>query len=172
MLLIEDNRGDADLIIEALADERPGFSIHVVATLADALARLLGWHPATKHARLARRWSDQAEQHLDGGGLAGTVGPQEADDLLAMHPKAHAAHRVDLLELQQAGSERLLQALDLDQNLSLAATRLGVRILVQEGEATWIARKLEHFPRLSARVNEHGRELARFGKFRVIELGD
>ena len=48
-------------------------------------------------------WADEVEHAADGGGLAGTVGPEEAEDLAALHlqidPTQGAELSVGLLEI-------------------------------------------------------------------------
>jgi hypothetical protein len=50
--------------------------------------------------------------------------------------------------------------------------RHGVRFVVQEGERTWMHRRLDQFPRLSALVAERTAHRHTFGPFTVYELGD
>src|SRR4029079_15443498 len=49
-----------------------------------------------QHPRLDRRRIQQAGQHLEGGGLAGPVGPEEADDLAGRDLEADPIDRLDL----------------------------------------------------------------------------
>jgi hypothetical protein len=47
----------------------------------------------TRHEGRARRRTQQSRQHLDGGGLAGTVRPEESEDLAPAHGEADIVHR-------------------------------------------------------------------------------
>lgn len=56
----------------------------------------------------SRRWTEQRGEHPDGGGLAGSVGPQEAEDLALAHREVDPVHGDDLAR------ELLAKALRLD----------------------------------------------------------
>ena len=51
-----------------------------------------------RHAALAGGGRQQAGEHLDGGGLAGAVGPQEAEDLAGLDLEGHAVHGREVAE--------------------------------------------------------------------------
>jgi hypothetical protein len=76
---------------------------------AEAPARLvrMGGHVQPVDADAAAGGLQQRGQHLDGGGLAGAVGPQEGEYLAASHREIEAAHGLE-------GAEGAHQPLDID----------------------------------------------------------
>ena len=45
---------------------------------------------------MALRWEEQPEQHLDGGGFSGPVGPEQTKHLATLHFEIHTVHRTRL----------------------------------------------------------------------------
>ena len=50
-----------------------------------------------QHRRAAGGGVEQPREHLEGGGLARAIGPQEADDLPRLQGKADGVHRIHRL---------------------------------------------------------------------------
>jgi hypothetical protein len=68
--------------------------------VADARPWALGLRGCRSRRTVAARRAgvEDAAQHADGGGLAGAVGAEDAEDLAALDGEAHVAHRHELAE--------------------------------------------------------------------------
>ena len=72
----------------------------------------------------------QRDEHLDGRGLAGAVGPEEAEQLASLHLEVDAAHRLDPLDDAEhagAGLVGASQVVDLDDRVAHWASSSAVR---------------------------------------------
>ena len=86
---------------QVLADREVVVEGEFLAHVPDPAQQFAAAQPAglPRQRHLAGAGLEQPAEHLDGGGLAGTVGSQEPEDLAVAHLQIHLAHRFEVAEV-------------------------------------------------------------------------
>ena len=90
---------------QVLADREVVVEGELLAHVADPAQQVPAAQPAglPRQGHLAGAGFQQPAEHLDGGGLAGAVGPQKPEDLAVAHLQIHLAHRLEVAEAAGEG---------------------------------------------------------------------